>query len=413
MQDLIYSSIYAIFHIVYFIWSIKNKRKVLAVITGIWSLSSIASIFYVSNPYISFFHKIELLPYIYLFVLYFITTLPLINLNKKTSKTEIICNPKIFHILVYLISLCSIEPLIEIIVVIFSRGIGGLADIYIENAGQGYDQKSMFSFIGRFLYSIEDYMKFIAIPLFFLYLTIKRKHKIIIICLILAILNPVLFSLSNGHRFYLITAASSFLFNYFLFKDRISIHYQKMIKKYSLYVLSAVGVLFLAISISRFGSGSDYQMEGYGTAYQFIRYLGESHSRFNSDVYHQNFFFDGRNSWRGFFNEEWDVKDANTTAGFITNVFFTYIGDFVMDYGLNLTFAIISIASLFMYLSINRIKRCISLGWIIIINLYANVLLFGFTYFVYMNGFKMFFFSIIVSILIMISSKKNNLVIKY
>ena len=309
--------------------------------------------------------------------------------------------------------MCSIEPLIEIVSVIFSRGLGGLADVYIENAGQGYDQKSMFTFIGRFLYSIEDYMKFIAIPLFFLYITVKRKQKIIIICLVLAILNPVLFSLANGHRFYLITAASSFLFNYFLFKDRIPIDYQKMIKKYSLYVLSGVGVLFLAISISRFGSGSDYQVEGYGTAYQFIRYLGESHSRFNSDVYHQDYFFDGRNSWRGFFNEELDIKDANTTAGFITNVFFTYIGDFVMDYGLYTTFAIFTIASIFMYLSINRIKRRISLVSIIIINLYANILLFGFTYFVYMNGFKMFIFSIMVSILIMISSNKNNLVIKY
>ena len=413
MSDLSYSIVYSLLYIVFFYITFKKKKYILSFIVLIWAISSIAGIIYCTNPFISFFYDIEFVPFLYLFLCFCISVIPFKFLTEeKTENANHLCNPFIFKITVYTIAICSFEPLLEILAVIAKRGLGGLADVYIESE-EGFDPKYFFTFIGRYLFTIEEYLKFIAIPIFFLYLMTHRNKKWLLLGLICGILTPTLFSLANGHRFYLITVGLSFVFNFLLFRKKLSFNIKSQIRKYSIITLSFFSILFISISISRFGKGSDYDLQGYGTTYQFIRYLGESHCRFNSDIWHQKELTNGKNSWLGYYGvfekkEQMDIRERNETTGFMSNVFFTYIGDFCMDYGKFLTIIIISITSFFFYCLIKRIHRDMSFSDIIFINLYANILLFGFTYFIYKNGFINMLFSGIFALTSRIITTNNH-----
>lgn len=418
MLELFYSAIYAFLFLILSYKVLQYKNYPLLVITSVWSISALAGIIYCQIPYIAFFYKIEFLPFLYLFLCFCISILPFKNFSEKNIiRGRIICNPLILKILIYAIALCSFEPFLEILIIIAQRGMGGLADIYIDSE-EGFDPKYFFSFVGRYLYTIEDYFKFIAVPLFFLYLNTKNVRKWIIIGLVCAILTPTLFSLANGHRFYLITVGLSILFNYILFRGTISDKHKKMLKKYFYVSLAFLSIMFISISVSRFGKGSDYALEGYGTGYQFVRYLGESHGRFNSDIWHQTRLTKGKNSWLGYYGtfqkkKQMDIRERNNTTGFMSNVFFTYIGDLCMDYGKTTTIIIITITSLLFCCLARNFKRHISLCQIIIINLYANVLLFGFTYFIYKNGFLNMLWSIVVAFVISVTTRTNHDIRKY
>lgn len=413
MSELSSCILYTLLHILLCYIVIKKKRYTLSVITIIWAISSLAGIIYFLNPFMAFFYNIEFVPFLYLFLCFCISILPFKYLSEeKTEKTVYLCNPIIFKGLVFVIAVCSFEPLVEILVIIVQRGLGGLADVYIESE-EGFDPKYFFSFVGRYLFTIEEYLKFIAIPLFFLYLTVEKKKKWILIGLICGILVPTLFSLANGHRFYLITVGLSFLFNYYFFRKKLSLSIKAQIRKMSIIALSLTSIMFVSISISRFGKGSDSDLEGYGATYQFIRYLGESHTRFNSDIWHQKRLTEGKNSWLGYYGnfekkKQMDIRERNLTTGFTSNVFFTYIGDLCMDYGKITTIVIISLTSLIFCFFAKMPHRDMTLSGIIMINLYANILLFGFTYFIYKNGIMSMVYSLIIAMLIKISTTNNH-----
>jgi oligosaccharide repeat unit polymerase len=414
MSELSIVILNAVFYLLFVIYSFKIKNSIFKLIAFIWLASAIMSIIYFLNPFNYLTNKITITPFVYLFTLFLIGVFPLKSLdNKLTSDKKLKCNKDLFNFLIIILSVCTIEPFLEILYFIFTKGVSELGSIYAEEKlEKGYRDTNHFSSIGKFLFSIIDYFKFVSIPLLFYYLS-RGKNKYIIIGLIIASLTPTFNSLANGQRFLVMFLTFSYIFNYLLFRPYISKIRLNFIKKIGFLGGIGLGVVVFAISVSRFGEGTEYSAEGYGTLYQFVRYLGESFCNFNSYAFHLNKFLDGQNSWSSFYvyftDNALDIEEKNRIIGIIVNIFYTHIGSFVLDYGLFWAFIILCLFALLNYLTVKSFLKNMKFGSIILINIYVNILLFGTTYFIYQNGSYHLLWAIVVALLINISTTKKRI----
>jgi hypothetical protein len=78
-----------------------------------------------------------------------------------------------------------------------------------------------------------------------------------------------------------------------------------------------------------------------------------------------------------------------------------------MDFGLFPTFVFLSLVALFFYILVRWLDKEINIGILIVISLYANMLLFGTTYFIYENGFIHFVWAIILSVILLFAEADN------
>lgn len=304
-------------------------------------------------------------------------------------------NYKLFSIIITALAFCSYEPIIETVYTILIRGASNLSKAY-ENLT---DPRSYFTFVGKYLFSVVDYFKFISPILFFIYVSLDiKREKWKYWGLILAVILPMLNNLANGQRFYVVLLTYTLIYNYLFFSRKIEPQIKKQLIKYCIIGASGISFLFIAISIARFGSGSS---EKYGAAYQVIRYMGESMINFNVETYHITNYLYGHNSFVGFysyfFGEVRDIQEQNSIIGVVTNVFSTFIGNFVMDYGLVTTGVLVLVTGGIMYRYVERNIKKMNLHFLIILYLYANILLFGTTYFIYQNGFVHMLFALCVA----------------
>ena len=76
-----------------------------------------------------------------------------------------------------------------------------------------------------------------------------------------------------------------------------------------------------------------------------------------------------------------------------------------MDYGLVVTAISIVITSIIMLVFVRRQNRILGVNYLIILYLYANILLFGTTYFIYQNGFIHMLFAIMIAMFFKFSKK--------
>lgn len=107
-----------------------------------------------------------------------------------------------------------------------------IADVKDAYYAGDIDPRKVFSSIGSKFYSISMYTMFVT-PIFFFYYIIKvqRTRKYIILGLILAILNPILFNISIGGRGVLIWVMMYFTLIYFFFMNLIPRSYNRFIKR--------------------------------------------------------------------------------------------------------------------------------------------------------------------------------------
>lgn len=406
MSEFYYTIFNALLYFIPLYWSLKTRRYIITLISIIWLLCSIIGIFYYLNPFRIMFYPLMIKPFLYLYVLFLTSILPFVGYNKtRLEECRYGVNFKLFSFLISLLAFCSFEPTIETIVTIITRGASNLSKAY----DSGVDPRAYFSFVGKYLFSIVDYFKFVTPILFFIYLSIKSvRKKWKTVGLVLAVSLPMLNNLANGQRFYVVLLTYSLIYNYLFFYHKIDVKTKMKLRKYSLIGGAGVLFLFVAISIARFGNNSSYSSE-YGASYQVIRYMGESMINFNTETFHIKKFLGGHNSFTGFYSyflhEDRDIDAQNDIIGVTTNVFSTYIGNFVMDYGLVVTAIIIVITSIIMLVFVRRQNRILGVNYLIILYLYANILLFGTTYFIYQNGFIHMLFAIMIAMFFKFSKK--------
>ena len=391
----------------------KKRSLLLLLMVSIWVLSSFVGIFYYLNPFAAIPYEPTIEPFLFLFGCFVITMIPFFVFNDKTiGEMKIYYHQDMFTVIIYVLALCSFVPFLEILYHIFKTGLSDLGSNYeLLTSGTSSD-RAHFSVIGKYMYSIEEYMKFISMPLLFAYLVCDRKKsKIITIGMILCAILPTLNNFANGQRYFVMITAFSFAFNYFLFSNMMSTELSTRIRKWA-YIAGGGGiVLFLAISIRRFGEGSDYELE-FGTTYQFLRYFGESFTRFNTEVWHLTSFMNGDFSlasfYAYFYGNEIDIQANNMKLGIISNNFYTYVGDFFIDFRYY-SVLVVALLSVVFYRIANKVKSgSVRLGDLFLMNVYASIPMFGITYFVYRNGFVHLLWAIILSLIFNGLTAKRN-----
>ena len=407
-EEFILPCINAMLYVFLLAYAIMRRHGILIMISAIWLLCAVIGIIYSLIPFTQTNNDITFAPYLYLFVLFIIGLLPISLLRPiDGEELKVVYNEGFVYGIVVVLAICSFIPLIESFIQIAFSGLDNLASNY-EDRPDDFDKRAYFTFIGRIFYSVEEYFEFLTPTFFFVYVTMFKEKKMwIVIGLVVALLNPLFNNLANGQRYYAVVFVYMILYNYLLFYKMIDEQQRKFLGQLSLIIGGIMGLLFVSISLNRTTDGT----EELGAAYGFVRYMGESMYNFNTDCYWITDYVGGEQSLKGFYSylgiDNTSIEDRSSLLGIVSNNFYTYIGAFVMDFGLIFTFIFLSLVALLFYILISKLDKEVNIGILIIISLYANILLFGTTYFIYENGFIHFVWAILLSVFLLFAEVDN------
>ena len=373
-----------------------NKYKSfnqVVLIAFVWFLSAFFSIFYIQSDikWISI-HKTTFIPFLYLIGVFWLTFWPLIKIR---SVRIVIDESKFINKVCLFVAFVAIIPFMENFVQIFMSGnsLVSISNNYENRDAVNFDARAHMSFIGSKLNSILLFFQYITPILFFNYLSSKNKKSLLILIgLICAILNTIIFSFNLGARGVMVNMSLYVLFLFLLYKNYI----EKKYLKFLLIVGSGLSVVlvfvFLYISIGRFGDSS------YNLIDWIYRYAGESFINFNNDMFYIDNYTYGQNSFSTILSDEpRNIDKLANTTGIRAYVFYTYIGDFYMDFGPFGTILIIVILSL-IFFHFARSKKQFNIGCVLIYSLYSMIMLLSTNCFYYINGLVYAFFSLIVGL---------------
>jgi oligosaccharide repeat unit polymerase len=407
-EEYLLPCINAMLYVFLLAYAIMRRHGILIMISVIWLLCAVIGIIYSLIPFKESNNDLTIAPYLYLFVLFIIGLLPISMLRPiDGEELKVVYNEGIVYGIVIILAICSYIPLVESFIQIAFSGLDNLASIY-EDRPDDFDKRAYFTFIGRIFYSVEEYFEFLTPTFFFVYVTMFKEKKMwIVIGLVVALLNPLFNNLANGQRYYTVLFVYMILYNYLLFYKMIDEQQRKFLGQLSLIIGGIMGLLFVAISLNRTTGGA----EELGAVYGFVRYMGESMYNFNTDCYWITDFVGGEQSLKGFYTyfgiDNTSIEDRSSILGIVSNQFYTYIGAFVMDFGLFFTFIFLSLVAFLFFILIRKLDKEVNIGILIFISLYANILLFGTTYFVYENGFIHLVWAVFLSVFLLFAEVDN------
>ena len=294
--------------------------------------------------------KIKLFPLLYLFICLIISFSPVLSYNSKSFAG--IKPPRFnldiiawFFIFCYIFQIGTIYSNLShgIYMILFMDD--GARELYGEMLDKadtgGVGISNIFSIFGNLIYGF-------GILLFFYYLTLPKRNKVLIWGVGVALLIGVLEYVASGQRGGMIKRLLVILGTYFIFKDYIGEKTKKYFKLVAIIIASFLAVLFMAISISRFG-----EREG-GVISSFNRYGGEAILNFDKYAFDNNGLRYGDRTFPMFKRM---LLFENVPRNFIERrakyprlyindeVFITFVGDFCLDFGPIVAFIIIALFS--------------------------------------------------------------------
>lgn len=395
MSDILnntYTTIYFLLFVILFILYNKGQlRRINATSYTLLycSVTALFSLLYynASNDIYRDYSNLTLYPYLYLFVCYIILLFPLYYNDKQTYKTITINSQKtiFIKILIYIIIVCSILPFIESLIKLPSSIIdsGYMASMY-EQRLDGYGDDYL-SFVGRkfflILWRLNNF-----IPFLLFYVIIRGYNKKIITCVALSLLTIWLHSIILGGRSKLVQNALYVIFVYFLFYSQIPVKYRIKITKYGITLISVVVTGIAAVSISRFSSMED--VTSMASIWEWLGlYAGEGSLNFNSLAWNVKGSTLGYCTFclpNGIINGEIlsveDLWNLISKLGIPGNIFYTFMGPFIFDYGVvGGIFILIIITFIFM----NIYKRCNAFKRYCLIGLWGKIVIIGPIFYTY------------------------------
>lgn len=290
--------------------------------------------------------KVKLFPLVYLFVGLIIAFYPILSFKSK-SYARIQAPAFKLDAFAWFVIVCYVLQA-GYIVKNLSRGLfmvlfmdDGTLELYsemIENQSEGgMGIANVFSIFANMLYPF-------TILMFYYYLSLPKRKKIILAGLGLAILIGILDYVAKGQRGGMVKRILIFIGTFFLFKDYIADHIKKKIKFWGTLAFSGLVAIFMIMSLSRFG-----EREG-GVLSSFNRYGGEAVINFDKYAMDDNGIRYGDrvvplfkkilqfdNVPNNFYERR--LKYPNLYVN--DEVFITFIGDFCIDFGPVFTFFIL------------------------------------------------------------------------
>lgn len=383
-------------YLLIFIFSlIKNKKNIyFSWIWLVYSISSLTTIYYITNSETSFTHPIIFPPFLYLIINLLLMTYPLLNLSYNNLNYERLSITKnqsfIFETLPIICCVLLLPPLIENIFLATSISTSSLGNIYERGESSElslrlYMRLSWYSRNANRLVNILFYI----VP-FWLFKELSNQQlrwKQLIACTLM-ILDFILTSYNNAARTDILKLGLCIIIYFIIFKPLISTK-RLVYLKFCILIVGGMFILLLTfITISRLNNFT-YDID----IFTWISlYTGESFLRFSDLMWYKNVDMMGDNcfpliksilgmttftdpSSRQLF---WEPK-----LGIPNNIFYTYIGDIFADFGFFITIIYSLIIGYIIKCISKSMKKKLYFYQITLLVLLLLPLFFGFMHFIY------------------------------
>lgn len=335
-----------------FIYQKKKRRiDIGTFVLSAWVVGSIGSVWYYTQPWTPHsYPRITIWPLIYIFVLNLIMFLPLLRCNYsgirrvKTFKLD-----NIFKTMSIIFGICSVLPLLNLLYEMTSISLTGsfLANMY--DADENKANLLFHSAVKPFFTIIRHFPDFVVFLLFY-NLAKGNSNKLVVLGLASAITVQFLFALLSGSRGGILTLVVRIIFYAFFMRSMISQHTFRKFIKISITGLALVAIGVSQISISRHDSYHERGAQNQDMSTWISQYMGEGMIRFDDTVWYNESPLGGCQTLPVAFSlfdptakdtDKYIARNERISKDILT-VFYTYIGDFYLDFGrIGAVFAII------------------------------------------------------------------------
>lgn len=359
-QVLLYA--YSFLWLLTFVIHVNNTRRagdnigVGGVILLFYFIYSIFSILvYNGKSYFSEMVKITVFPFIYLYGMEMLFLLPL--LKYRSNKTQLY-HPKnllffniiaVFFVVASLIHFPStISSFREGLYQIMMDSSGG-ADLYAEKMEQSYHSGGGITNIFAIFSSA-----FSGLGIMFLFYSFvnKKVNKWIRVGLLLSYLVLLISGVSSGQRGLLVEPIYVAIVTYFFFRPYINSRINRIITTAGIIIIVALSIPFVALTISRFETANTDVGES------FYYYAGQENIYFNLYGLDDNGIRYGDRTvplfkrmlgYSDVPKNFWERRAKYPHLKINDEVFYTYIGDFTIDFGPLLGTLIMLLMAFFFY----------------------------------------------------------------
>lgn len=422
MLEYLYPTfIYFLAFVALFGWLyVKKYSSVPLYIVGIWCVSSFFAILF-QLAFDVKYEKLSILPYVFLFICFCISLFPIVKCQKRMENALPCVTFGLFDKIIWVFILLSLIPFYENLrYVISSYGAidtSGLADMYNDKMYGDGIKVTWLSSLGMIGNSLDGVFIQLLVFIPFYFLTRKKINKYLLLFSFLPVLNHFLFQLASSGRGFATQFFLDAVFLILLFRKQIPSTRFKKLKLVSLVVIPCFFLLLSILTLAR-GNSSN---KGVETSITVGYYVAKSHLDFNESLWNIRKHTEGDNSF-GFVKDliGLDVpKDKNaywnySKTGIIPSLFYTYIGDWYMDFGPLITIVLFLIWS-FVFLKIFvRTKGSESLLPFFLYFIYCQILINGWTINIFKTSgsFRNLLLSIFLLFIIQKLSKKGNICVR-
>lgn len=405
----------AILYILTLLYWVRKKKKINVgiFILSVMTLSHVGAFFYYNIlSSLGLIIHINTIPLAYLYVIILICLYPFLSRDGIRS-IKVNGEMKIITFLSLFVIILNIEPFIEnILLLLHSSNIdyGNVYSARMENDLQIY------SFIGKRFMRWSTYFRIFTVVAFFYFCTKEKQYGYLKLGLGCVLLNYLLMGINKGSR-------GDIMFMLFLYVCCFLLMYPSFPKTFILRIRKIFWVLFIpmvmffaAITIDRYNSGTSnktllgwillYSSEG---PINFCNEMWNGKHNTNGDV-NLNFVKDvlGLKTYTTYEDRDDHYLAKN---GRRIEVFYTFIGDFVSDFGIYGAF-ILCLCLAWLCLKLYSSKMEISFTSIMFLLYIAHLFSIGFASNVYRAYIlqKGFFVTLLIALVLNIQLKnKHNL----
>lgn len=391
------------------IYIIKRKKSVVSLyVVLVWIIVILAGFLYRnSSIYYEGKHSMTLFPYLFLAICFLIYIRPLFEVNIRK-----LLNMQASYYFCLFLNICAfiaVLPFFENIVhtIQTSQNVSVFADLYASKDEINFDGRNHLSFIGSKLNSITLILQNISPLLFIYYITWKRINKFTAIGLLLCALNPIVFMFALGSRGVAVIILLWSIALFLLLKGHIPYNRKKIMSTTFVILGAFIGGIIALITISRF-SESEFEISEW-----IVRYIGESTIGYNEEVFYTKNYTYGENSFSFFRyilelnkSPERNIPFLERLTGCRMFVFYTFVGDLVIDFGPIITIVFLLILSIYMSNLIRRNSTPTKLSTLIILGLYIKMGIIGYMFMFTKLGAQYILFAIFITIALGVYERK-------
>ena len=286
------------------------------------------------------FLPMRLWPFVYLYCMLLLALWPLIRFHKSNVSTIIEPKMWILNTLSFIIILSALACIPTLLKHLqdgsFLRLLQDSSagqELYSEALAESEEAGSGISNIPSILLNaLSD----LALLLFFYYLTLKQRHPLLIAGLSIAIGIVLLTPILSGQRSNTVTTLLTFIGAYFLLRRYLGERLRRWVNILGLGLILVLSIPLAAITLSRFD-----QRQG-GAIGSVVYYIGQANLNFNNygldagGIRHGDRtinllkrVIDPYNTPKNF----QERRDKYPDLKMDDNVFYTFVGDFTLDFG--------------------------------------------------------------------------------